>query len=46
MSYKYFGFAVPDEQGRERFYCFTVMIYGYAPAVAVVTRLVRPVISF
>jgi hypothetical protein len=45
-AYKYFGFAVPDEEGGERFYCFTVMVYGYAPAVAVVTRLVRPVVSY
>jgi hypothetical protein len=45
-AYRYFGFAVPDEQGKEKFYCFTVMVYGYAPAVAVVTRMVRPVVSF
>jgi hypothetical protein len=43
---RFFGFAVPDEQGIEKFYCFTVMVYGYAPAVAVVTRMVRPVVSF
>jgi hypothetical protein len=37
---------VPDEQGKEKFYCFTVIVYGYAPAVAVVTRMVRPIVSF
>ncbi len=37
-AYKYFGFSVPDETGADRFYCFTVIVYGFASAVAVVTR--------
>jgi hypothetical protein len=45
-AYRFFGFAVPDEQEKKKFYCFMVMVYGYAPAVAVVTRMVRPVVSF
>ncbi len=46
-AYKFFGFAVPEEDGSgERFYCFKVMVYGYAPAVAVVTKLVRPVLAY
>ncbi len=38
----YFGFAVPDEEGKESFYRFNIMVYGFAPAVAVVTRLIKP----
>ncbi len=41
-AYKFFGFAILDNEGTERYYCFKVMVYGFAPAVAVVTRLVRP----
>ena len=43
---KYFGFAVPDEMGKTRFYQFKVMAYGYGPAVSVVTRLLQPVKAF
>ncbi len=45
-AYKFFGFAIPDSDGREQYYCFKVMVYGFAPAVAVVTRLVRPAQAF
>ncbi len=45
-AYKFFGFAVPDKEGTERYYCFKVMVYGFAPAVAVVTRLVRPIQAY
>jgi hypothetical protein len=41
-AYKYFGFAVTNENGEERFYCFTIMVHGYAPATVAVTRVVRP----
>jgi hypothetical protein len=40
---KFFGFALLDKDGNEQFYQFTVMAYGYAPAVGVVTRLLQPV---
>ncbi len=43
---KYFGFAWTDEEGKERFYCFNVMVYGYAAAAAVVTRLIKPIIGY
>ena len=39
---KYFGFAVEEDDGSETFYQAKVMIYGYAPAGAVVTRLIKP----
>ncbi len=42
-AYGYFGFCVPDENGTNKFYCFMVMVYGFASAVATVTRLVKPV---
>jgi hypothetical protein len=41
-AYKFFGFAIPDKEGTERYYCFKVMEYGFALAVAVVPRLVHP----
>jgi hypothetical protein len=41
-AYMYFGFAVTNENGEERFYCFTIMVKGYAPATVTVTRVVRP----
>jgi hypothetical protein len=43
---KYFGFAWTDDEGKERFYCFNVMVYGYAAAAAVVTRLIKPIIGY
>jgi hypothetical protein len=43
---KYFGFALPTEDGREVYYRFTVMAYGYSPAVEVVTRLLKPVKAY
>ncbi len=43
---KYFGFAVPDEQGQLRFYQFTVMVYGLKSAVHVVTRLILPLKAY
>ncbi len=44
--WKYFGFAVPDEQGTMKFYQFTVMVYGLKSAVHVVTRLILPLKAF
>jgi hypothetical protein len=43
---QYFGFSVPDTNGRPRYYQFTVMAYGCKPAVSVVTRLLKPVKAF
>ena len=43
---EWFGFSVPDVDGTDRFYKFTVMAFGYSPAVAVVTRLLKPLLSY
>ncbi len=43
---KFFGFEIPGVDGRPEFYQFTVMVYGYSPAVEVVTRLLRPVKAY
>jgi hypothetical protein len=43
---KYFGFAIPAEDGTTDFYKFKVMAYGYSPAVEVVTRLLKPVKAY
>jgi hypothetical protein len=43
---KYFGFELPGEGGMPEYYRFTVMAYGYSPAVEVVTRLLKPVKAF
>ena len=43
---EWFGFSVPDVDGTERFYKFTVMAFGYSPAVAVVTRLLKPLLAY
>jgi hypothetical protein len=43
---KYFGFALPSEDGGTDYYQFKVMAYGYSPAVEVVTRLLKPVKAY
>jgi hypothetical protein len=43
---KFFGFELPGKDGTPEFYQFTVMAYGYSPAVEVVTRLLRPVKAY
>jgi hypothetical protein len=43
---KFFGFQVPDLDGRPRYYCFNVMPYGCKPALAIVTRLLKPLKAF
>jgi hypothetical protein len=43
---KYFGFAVPDEDGHVKFYQFTVMVYGLKSAVHVITRLLLPLKAY
>lgn len=43
---KFFGFALPGEDGKVEFYQFHVMAYGYSPAVEVVTRLLKPVKAY
>ena len=42
----YFGFAVPQPDGSEKFYQFRVLIYGCKPAVAIVTNLLKPVKAY
>ena len=39
---QFFGFSVPEEDGSETPYQFTVMVYGFAAAGSVVTRLIKP----
>jgi hypothetical protein len=43
---KFFGFALPSGEGKSDFFQFTVMAYGYSPAVKVVTRLLKPVKAY
>jgi hypothetical protein len=43
---RYFGFSWKDEAGVDRYYIFTVMVYGFAAAAAVVTRLIKPIMGF
>jgi hypothetical protein len=40
---KFSGFALPGKDGQMKYFQFTVMAYGYRPAVEVVTRLLKPV---
>ena len=39
---QFFGFSVPEEDGSETHYQFAVMVYGFAAAGSVVTRLIKP----
>ena len=39
---QFFGFSVSEEDGSETPYQFTVMVYGFAAAGSVVTRLIKP----
>ena len=43
---KFFGFALPGKDGQMEYFQFTVMAYGFSPAVEVVTRLLKPVKAF
>ena len=43
---KYFWFAVEQDNGRMQFNQYKVMGYGFAPAVSVVTRLIKPVMAY
>jgi hypothetical protein len=43
---KFFGFAIPDSDGRLLYYQFTVMVYGLKSAVHVVTKLILPLKAF
>ncbi len=45
-AYKFFGFTIPDEDGSDKYYCFTVLVYGFASAVATVTRLIKPITGY
>ena len=40
-----FGLAV-EVEGQEKFYMFNIMVYGFSPAVAVVTKLIKPLQSY
>jgi hypothetical protein len=42
----YFGFAVPDENGEFQFFQFRILVYGCKPAVAIVTKLLKPIKSY
>ena len=44
--YRFFGFAISDCAGRERYYFFKVLIYRVKPAVYIVTHLLAPVKSY
>ena len=44
--YRYFGFAVKNNLGVEKYYYFKVLVYGCKPAVYIVTRLLAPVKSY
>ena len=43
--HQYLGFSLPDLSGKVCYYQFAVMIFGWAPAVAVMTSLTKPLIS-
>ena len=43
---RFLGFAVPQEDGSTEFFQFRVMPFGVKPAVAVVTRLLKPVKAY
>jgi len=42
---QYFGFSWKDQDGKDHFYIFHVMVYGFAAAAAVVTRLIKPIMG-
>ena len=42
---QFFGFSLPEEDGTETAYQFKVMVYGFAAAGSVVTRLIKPLQS-
>jgi len=44
--YRYFGFALPNEEGGEDYYVLKVLVYGCKPAVNIVTKLLQPVTAF
>jgi hypothetical protein len=43
---KYFGLAVPEEDGIVHYYQFPVMVYGLKSAVQAVTRLLLPLKAY
>ena len=43
--HKYLGFSLPDTSGQQCYYQFAVMIFGWSPAVFVMTSLTAPLIS-
>jgi hypothetical protein len=43
---KYFGFALPDQQGVTKYYKFTVMVYGLKSAVHAVTKIIQPIKAY
>ena len=42
---KYLGFSLPGQSGDVCYYQFAVMIFGYSPAVSVMTSLTKPLIA-
>ncbi len=43
---KYFGFSWRNEAGVDKYYVFTIMVYGFSAAAVVVTRLIKPILGF
>ena len=43
---KYLGCKIIDENGAEQYFVFCVMVYGIKVATAVVTRLIKPIVSY
>jgi hypothetical protein len=45
-SYKLVGFCVQDEDGKERFYHYVVVIFGLGPAGQALGRVIRPIMVY
>ena len=43
---QFFGFTVEQPDGTPEYFVFNVMPFGYSPAVAVVNRLLKPVVAY
>jgi hypothetical protein len=45
-SYKLVGFCVQDEDGKERFYHYVVLVFGLGPAGQALGRVMRPILIY
>jgi hypothetical protein len=45
-SYKLVGFCVQDEDGKERFYHYVVVVFGLGPAGQALGRVMRPIMIY